>query len=95
MKPDIVFFGENLPIEFFTKMDLLSSADLVFVMGTSLKVFPFAGLISLVDRSIPIVLLNRENPGLSRQDFDHLLFMSGEIEENIHTLALDIGWDVL
>lgn len=94
VKPDVIFFGENLPGEFFMKLDLVSEADLIFVMGTSLKVFPFAGLIGLVDKTIPIVLLNRENPGLSDEEFDNLLFLPGEIEENVAKLAHDIGWDV-
>lgn len=48
VKPDIVFFGETLPKEFFQKMNVLSDADLVFVIGTSLKVFPFASLVDQI-----------------------------------------------
>lgn len=47
VKPDIVFFGENLPARFFSCMqsDFLK-VDLLIVMGTSLQVQPFASLIS-------------------------------------------------
>ncbi len=38
VKPDIVFFGEALPLEFHKKAPFVEQADLVFVMGTSLKV---------------------------------------------------------
>lgn len=46
VKPDIVFFGENLPERFWERVPLdFSEADLLIVMGTSLVVNPFAGLI--------------------------------------------------
>lgn len=38
VKPDIVFFGENLPRRFWLHINDLSRADLLFVMGTSLEV---------------------------------------------------------
>lgn len=44
-KPDITFFGENLPEEAFVKsQELVIRADVLLVLGTSLKVFPAAGL---------------------------------------------------
>ena len=35
IKPDIVFFGESLPSNFFSKTSLIKKADLVIIMGTS------------------------------------------------------------
>ena len=44
-KPDITFFGESLPEEAFVRsQELAMSADVMLVMGTSLTVFPAAGL---------------------------------------------------
>ena len=41
VKPDIVFFGESLPIRFKKLLhDDLSKSDLLIVLGTSLKVAP-------------------------------------------------------
>ena len=46
VKPDIVFFGEGLPERFFSLAESdFDSCDLLLVMGTSLVVQPFAGLI--------------------------------------------------
>lgn len=42
VKPRIVFFGESLPNDFFTKMRLVQTCDLLIVMGTALAVDPFA-----------------------------------------------------
>ncbi|TRY70718.1 hypothetical protein TCAL_05189 [Tigriopus californicus] len=50
VKPDIVFFGEQLPDRFFTCLvDDFKICDLLIIMGTSLTVQPFA---NLVDRYI-------------------------------------------
>uniref|UniRef100_A0A3P8WA80 NAD-dependent protein deacetylase n=1 Tax=Cynoglossus semilaevis TaxID=244447 RepID=A0A3P8WA80_CYNSE len=53
VKPDIVFFGENLPARFFTSMKMdFPSCDLLIIMGTSLQVQPFAGLVGRYDRGL-------------------------------------------
>jgi NAD-dependent SIR2 family protein deacetylase len=45
MKPDIVFFGENLPNEFHDKFRQdKDKVDLLIVMGSSLKVAPVANV---------------------------------------------------
>ena len=44
-KPDITFFGESLPEEAFRRsQELAIRADVMLVLGTSLTVFPAAGL---------------------------------------------------
>ncbi|XP_008424350.1 NAD-dependent protein deacetylase sirtuin-2 isoform X1 [Poecilia reticulata] len=64
VKPDIVFFGENLPTRFFTSMKMdFPRCDLLIVMGTSLQVQPFASLVSRVSKSCPRLLINMEKTG--------------------------------
>lgn len=64
VKPDIVFFGENLPARFFTSMKMdFPRCDLLIVMGTSLQVQPFASLVSKVSRNCPRLLINMEKTG--------------------------------
>ena len=46
VKPDIVFFGENLPKKFHDNAATdFHECDLLIVMGTSLTVQPFARLV--------------------------------------------------
>ena len=46
VKPDIVFFGQALPPDFFGQVQAdLPACDLLIVMGTSLVVQPFASLV--------------------------------------------------
>jgi NAD-dependent deacetylase len=45
MRPNVVWFGENLPTEVFTKAELASeTADVFISVGTSAEVYPAAGL---------------------------------------------------
>lgn len=61
MKPDIVFFGEGLPEEFHQQIaEDKDDADLLIVMGSSLKVRPVASIPQLMDRRVPQILINRE-----------------------------------
>jgi NAD-dependent SIR2 family protein deacetylase len=89
IKPDIVFFGESLPAKFAEQFHQIGRSDLVFVMGTSLKVYPFASLLTALAPGTPVVLLNRENPGIN---MDHLLFLPGAIEDSVAMLAEEFGW---
>lgn len=61
-------FGENLPERFFERLYDLRRADLLLVMGTSLKVQPFASLIEEVPLDCPRALLNLERVGEIRQN---------------------------
>eukprot|EP00929_Paragymnodinium_shiwhaense_P074057 TRINITY_DN37876_c0_g1_i1.p1 TRINITY_DN37876_c0_g1~~TRINITY_DN37876_c0_g1_i1.p1 ORF type:complete len:395 (+),score=90.32 TRINITY_DN37876_c0_g1_i1:81-1187(+) len=64
VKPKIVFFGESLP-DRFTKLHErdMAACDLLIVLGTSLVVHPFAGLVGLTADSAPRLLINREAAG--------------------------------
>ncbi|EEB16380.1 NAD-dependent deacetylase sirtuin-2, putative [Pediculus humanus corporis] len=64
VKPDIVFFGENLPNRFFSLSEEdFPKADLLIIMGSSLAVQPFASLVDRVNSNCPRLLLNREKAG--------------------------------
>ena len=61
IKPDIVFYGEALPRKFLEKANEdFPKCDLLIVIGTSLVVYPFAGLIEGVSTKCPRVLINNE-----------------------------------
>ncbi|XP_054264098.1 NAD-dependent protein deacetylase sirtuin-2 [Macrosteles quadrilineatus] len=64
VKPDIVFFGENLPASFYSNCPKdLPNADLLIIMGSSLAVQPFASLVDKVRKTCPRLLINREKVG--------------------------------
>ncbi|XP_046579138.1 NAD-dependent deacetylase sir2A-like isoform X2 [Haliotis rubra] len=68
VKPDIVFFGEELPKRFYYYLKDMLQTDMVLVMGTSLEVQPFAGIIDNVRWNIPRILFNRNAVGPFRHN---------------------------
>ncbi|KAK6465147.1 DHS-like NAD/FAD-binding domain-containing protein [Scheffersomyces coipomensis] len=69
IKPDITFFGEDLPKKFYKSIvNDSKKCDLVLVVGTSLKVEPVASIIDNIPRRIPRVLINKDP--LPDRDFD-------------------------
>lgn len=91
VKPDIVFFGEALPEEFFLHRLLPAAADLCIVMGTSLSVFPFAGLPARCREDVPRVLINSERVGeLGSRPNDVLLL--GDCDAGVRKFAQALGW---
>lgn len=64
VKPDIVFFGENLPETFYTlPAKDFNKCDLLIIMGTSLEVQPFASLIDRAGPKCVRLLINRTKVG--------------------------------
>ena len=109
VKPDIVFFGEDLPDRFFelAKRDF-PEADLLIVMGTSLTVYPFAGLISKVNLNTPRILINRDPVGAATPMMlmrGHLGFdfggnmnkrdvpLLGDCQATVDSLVSALGWE--
>ena len=91
VKPDIVFFGEPLPAEFFDNHRLPAAADLCIVMGTSLSVQPFASLPSMCTEEAPRVLINMERVGgLGSRPNDVLLL--GDCDAGVRKFARAMGW---
>lgn len=53
LRPHIVWFGEAVPA-IVEAMDIVEQADYLVVVGTSLQVYPAAGLIAYAKRDIPV-----------------------------------------
>ena len=64
LRPSIVWFGEAVPLIEDAAL-LTSTADLFLVVGTSMAVYPAAGLIQLVPDHIPKYLVDPKPPQLS------------------------------
>ncbi|BHF67759.1 NAD-dependent protein deacetylase sirtuin-2 [Sparganum proliferum] len=61
VKPDVVFFGESLPSEFTQAVNKdFKKCDLLIIMGTSLTVLPFCGLVNCTKSGVPRLYINRE-----------------------------------
>ncbi|KAG5299621.1 chromatin regulatory protein sir2 [Histoplasma capsulatum G186AR] len=92
MKPDITFFGEDLPSAFSQRLinHDRELADLVIVIGTSLKVAPVAEVPGILPRDVPQILISRDP--VSHIDFD--IDMLGECDVVVSELCRRAGWDL-
>jgi NAD-dependent deacetylase len=57
LRPHIVWFGEAVPM-IEPAMELSAEADIFIVIGTSLNVYPAAGLVHYVKRNTPVYLID-------------------------------------
>lgn len=64
LRPNIVWFGEAVPLMEDAIEEILT-ADSVLVVGTSLVVYPAAGLINYVNNKVPIYVIDPNLPDLA------------------------------
>ncbi len=57
LRPHIVFFGEAVP-KMEQAIELVSRADIVLIVGTSLQVYPAAGLYRYAGEGVPIWIID-------------------------------------
>ncbi len=57
LRPWIVWFGEAVP-NMEVAADYARTADIFIIIGTSLNVYPAAGLVHYVSRSVPVFLID-------------------------------------
>ncbi|MBU2874928.1 SIR2 family NAD-dependent protein deacylase [Marinobacter salexigens] len=66
LRPHIVWFGEEVPM-LEAAADIVRTADDLLIVGTSLQVYPAAGLVHEVERDVPITVIDPgETVGVSR-----------------------------
>jgi NAD-dependent SIR2 family protein deacetylase len=93
VKPDIVFFGEQLPDIFHQRLneDLNKSSpcDLLIVIGTSLTVQPVCSIPVLLPKSCPQLYINKNKTTIRDSDVELL----GDCDEIVLRLSEMLGWD--
>ena len=98
LKPAIVLFKSNLPQRFFElASNDVENADLLLILGTSLRVAPANSLIYRVPRTCLRVLVNRDPVGIhlgiqygpmAERDY----FAPGDIDATMLELMAQLGW---
>uniref|UniRef100_A0A8C6VC83 Sirtuin 3 n=1 Tax=Naja naja TaxID=35670 RepID=A0A8C6VC83_NAJNA len=93
VKPDIIFFGEELPHRFFLHLTDFPMADLLFIVGTSLEVEPFASLAGAVRGTVPRVLINRDLVGpFAVQSQHNDVAELGDVISGVEKVVELLGW---
>ncbi len=63
-RPFVVFFGEGVPM-FERAADIVRSADILVIVGTSLAVYPAASLVRYAGHRVPIYLVDPNPPTIT------------------------------
>jgi NAD-dependent deacetylase len=67
LRPHIVWFGE--PVPNMTKaLSLVQKADIFVVIGTSLAVYPAAGLVNYINTEVPVFVVDPNRPEIFRNN---------------------------
>lgn len=90
MKPDITFFGEDLPDAFGRRLASHDRelVDLVLVIGTSLKVTPVSEIVSWLPAHVPQICISLDP--IQHMNFD--IDLLGECDIVVSELARRAGW---
>lgn len=61
LRPNVVWFGESVPM-IVPAEEIVATSDMLVIIGTSMQVYPAAGLISLIKPSAKIVIIDPNIP---------------------------------
>ncbi|KAL0481168.1 NAD-dependent protein deacetylase Sirtuin [Acrasis kona] len=98
VKPDVVFFNEDLP-ERYTNLSNVDfeKCDVLIVIGTSLKVSPVNVLPDKVPIGTTRVLINFEQAPLGsiqrNRTYPYDYYLNGDINETVFELCKELGWE--
>lgn len=71
LRPHVVWFGEMVP-NMDKAAELVPEAELLIVIGTSLVVYPAAGLVDLVPESVPRFVVDPSEPEINLSGWEHI-----------------------
>ena len=66
LRPHIVWFGEAVPL-METAIDLVQVSDIIIIVGTSMQVYPAAGLLQYANRNSSVYFVD-PNPAIDNSD---------------------------
>ena len=91
-RPKVLFYEEKMPVKFTNNAIKVTEADLVIIIGTSLKVAPFDGLLKLIDQNTPIILINKEKIEFKQKE--NVTFFIGDAQEIIQQISNFLQWEL-
>ena len=77
LRPHIVWFGEAVPV-MQEAIPIVQNADILVVVGTSLAVYPAAGLVNYTQPEIPIFVVDPNRPTVHQQNVTYIEKKAGD-----------------
>ena len=71
LRPQIVWFGEMVPMMVEAEA-IVRKADIFVIIGTSMNVYPAAGLLHDVKTNVPVFLIDPKDVATNRRDIHHI-----------------------
>ena len=87
LRPHIVWFGEAVPM-IQEAEEITRKADLFVIIGTSMNVYPAAGLLHDVRRNVPVYLIDPKDVHTMRYDIHHIQKGASEGVKELRKLLL-------
>ncbi len=83
LRPHIVWFGEAVP-ELYNAIPIVEEAEILVVVGTSLAVYPAAGLVNYAKQGIPVFVIDPNRPTFIQ---DNVTFIEEKAGRGIEILT--------
>jgi NAD-dependent deacetylase len=84
LRPHIVWFDEQVPLIPVAR-NIMRQADIFVLVGTSLQVYPAAGLVNYVDRDAPKYIIDKKIPFFSAEQ--NVFFLEKPATEGVKDLC--------
>jgi NAD-dependent deacetylase len=88
LRPHIVWFGEEVPL-LMDASEITASADILLIIGTSMQVYPAAGLVHYAPHGIPIYFIDPK-PSLTAADFPNLEIIADSAASGVPRLTKEL-----
>lgn len=87
LRPHVVWFGEAVP-EIENAIPLVENADIIVIVGTSLAVYPAAGLVNYARKDAHIYVIDPNKP--SNLYFSNVQYIETGAEEGVEILKREL-----
>ena len=88
LRPHIVWFGEHVP-EMEKAIELTKKADLLVIIGSSMQVYPAAGLVNYSSKNTPIYVIDPVPPIAKNYDVTFIKSKAQEGTERLIKMLTD------
>lgn len=85
LRPHIVWFGEEVPL-LEKAVEITERADILVIIGTSMQVYPAAGLINFVAPGTPIYFIDPK-PSVSASEYGNLTILQDTAARGVPNLV--------
>lgn len=77
LRPHIVWFGEAVP-QMEQALPIVQQADIFVIVGSSLAVYPAAGLVNYTKPGIPVFVIDPESPAVQQKKVTYIREKAGK-----------------